>query len=201
MLKSVIGNKIIIALDGVTEKKALRIAYKLKGLVWGFKVGDLLFANPKIIGKLKKFGKVFADAKLYDIPNTVAHSTARLTGAGADMITVHASGGAEMIKAAKLKAGSSKILAVTILTSAEAGSKNIERLTRNALKGGADGVVCSGHDISRIDHVRGSGKLLKVVPGIRPRWYGVKDDQKRITTPEMAIKLGADYLVIGRRGM
>jgi len=199
--KSVMGNKgdkIIIALDGISEKEALRIAKTMKGRVWGFKVNDLLFTDAKIIYKLKKFGKVFADAKLHDIPNTVANSVKKLSAAGADLITVHASGGIEMMKAAKQNAGRSKILAVTILTSKEENIREVVKLTRNALKAGADGIICSGQDLLSIRRLRKSELLLKVVPGIRPNWYKKKDDQKRIITSKEAFKLGADYLVVGR---
>ncbi|MDP3730979.1 MAG: orotidine-5'-phosphate decarboxylase [bacterium] len=189
------GNKIIIALDGMSEVEALRIAKLLKGKVWGFKINDLLFADPGIIKKLKKFGNVFADAKLYDIPNTVANSVRRLSAVGADMITVHASGGIEMMRAAKENAGHSKILAVTVLTSFK-GSQNkiVLKLAREAEKAGLDGIVCSGHELKYVSKL----PLLKVVPGIRPKGYNRKDDQKRTVTAEEAVKLGADYLVIGR---
>lgn len=191
-------DKIIVALDGISEKEALRTARILKGYVWGFKVNDLLFEDGKIIGKLKKFGKVFADAKLHDIPNTVANSVTKLSKAGADMITIHASGGIEMMRIAKQAAGRSKILAVTVLTSARANPKNIAKLVKDALRAGVDGVVCSGHDLASIKRVSRSESLLKIVPGIRPKWYKTKDDQKKIITPEKALLLGADYLVIGR---
>jgi len=191
-------DKIIIALDGITEKKALSIARKLKGKVWGFKVNDLLFENPKIISKLKKIGKVFADAKLHDIPNTVENSVKKLSVAGADLITVHASGGIEMMKAAKKSAGRSKILAVTVLTSEKANSEKVVELTREAFRAGVDGVICSGRDLSSIQKILKSRFFLKIVPGIRPNWYKNKDDQKQIMTPKEALKLGADYLVIGR---
>ena len=191
-------SKIIVALDGISKKKALRIASILKGRVWGFKINDLLFEDATIIGKLKKFGNVFADAKLYDIPNTVAHSVARLSKAGADIITVHALGGIEMMKAAKNSAGKSKILAVTVLTSEKANSEKVVELTREAFRAGVDGVICSGRDLSSIQKILKSRFFLKIVPGIRPNWYKNKDDQKQIMTPKEALKLGADYLVIGR---
>lgn len=189
------NQRTIVALDGISEKEALGIARLLKGRVWGFKVNDLLFENIGIIGKLKKFGKVFADAKLYDIPNTVANGVRRLSAAGADMITVHASGGVEMVRAAKKAAGRSKILAVTVLTSfIRNQSKNVLKLAEDAKRAGADGIVCSGHELKYLAKF----SLLKVVPGIRPKWYKEKDDQKRTMAPEEAIKLGADFLVIGR---
>lgn len=191
-------NKIIVALDGISEKEALRTARILKGYVWGFKVNDLLFENKKIISKLKKFGNVFADAKLHDIPNTVANSVQRLSRAGADMITVHASGGVEMMKAAKRNANQSKILAVTILTSDKANPKKVIKLLQDAIKAKADGIVCSGRDLKVVGNIPRSESLLKIVPGIRPKWYKKKDDQKQVMSPKEAIKLGADYLVIGR---
>lgn len=190
----------IIALDGVTVKKALTIARALSGKVWGFKVGDLLYDDSSIIQKLKKFGYVFADVKLHDIPNTVANSVKKLSRAGADMITVHASGGVKMMEAAKQNAGKSKIVAVTILTSQKEKNTNkkVIKLAQNAQKAGLWGVVCSGHELEALNRVPGIKKMIKVVPGIRPAWYTKKDDQKRKITPNKAIQLGADYLVIGR---
>jgi len=190
-------NRIIIALDGISEKEALRVAKIMKGHVWGFKINDLLFEGLDIIGKFKRFGHVFADAKLYDIPNTVKNSVARLSKAGADMITVHSSGGIEMMKAAKQSAGRSKILAVTVLTS-KSDSRMVAMLTKDAIKAKVDGIICSGLELKNIRRIPESQSLLKVVPGIRPEWYLKKDDQKRTMTPERALKFGADYLVIGR---
>ena len=191
-------NRIIIALDGISQKKALQIAKMMKGFVWGFKLNDLLFNNTSIIHKLKKFGKVFADAKLHDIPNTVSNSVKKLSMAGADMITVHASGGVEMMKSAKKSSGQSKILAVTLLTSKKNNPIEITRLTKDVVKVGVDGIVCSGNNLLPIKRIFKSKSLLKVVPGVRPKWYKKKDDQRRIITPKKAIELGADYLVIGR---
>ena len=206
-------HKIIVSLDGVSVKEALNIASKLKNKVWGFKVNDLLF-EPNIIRKLKKFGKVFADAKLYDIPSTVARSVARLKKAGADLITVHASGGVEMMKAALRQAqGKTKILGVTVLTSEKSANKKaFLKLITNVEKAKLDGIVCSAHELKYLNN----SKLLKVVPGIRPKWFTMSsskrhdkrdpsrralvkaNDQSRTTTPREAIKLGADLLVIGR---
>ena len=191
-------NRIIIALDKISIKESLKIARDVTGLVWGFKINDLLFEDMKIIPWLKKFGRVFADVKLYDIPNTVSNSVKKLSIAGADMITVHASGGIEMMKAAKKSAGRSKILAVTILTSKHSDLRELVRLTRNALEGGVDGVVCSGLSLSAINRIPGTKSLLKVVPGIRPKWYKRKDDQKQTITPRAAVQSGAQFLVIGR---
>lgn len=184
---------IIIALDGISEKRVLKIAEELKDLVWGFKVNDLLFENSNIIGKLKKFGKVFADAKLHDIPNTVANSAAKLSKAGADIISVHASGGIEMIKAALQHKGKSKIIAITILTSLKKAD-NFLKLVADAEKANVDGIVCSTHELKYVKN----SSFIKIVPGIRPSWYNIKDDQSRMATPQEAINLGADFIVIGR---
>ena len=191
-------NKIIVALDGVATKESLDIAAKLKNNTRGFKVNDLLFDSPaggQIISKLKKFGRVFADVKLHDIPSTVARSVARLEKAGADFITVHAVGGVEMMKAAKKAARHAKILGVTVLTSKNSvNKKEFLKLVVNIKKAKLDGIVCSAHELKYLK----SSELLKVVPGIRPKWYYKKDDQFRTVTPEKAVELGADILVIGR---
>lgn len=190
-------NKVIVALDGMTQKRALKIATLLKGHVWGFKVNDLLFEDGSIITRLKKFGNVFADAKLHDIPNTVANSVAKLSDAGADFITVHASGGIEMMKAAKKNAGTSKIIAVTVLTSELLETeKKVLKLVHDAIEAGADGVVCSGLELKSIIAIQTN--LLKIVPGIRPRWYTEADDQIRTMAPDIALQRGADHIVIGR---
>lgn len=186
--------KIVVALDGMLVKEGLSIAKKLSGLVWGFKINDLLFDSISIIKKLKKYGEVFADAKLYDIPNTVSNSVLRLSAAGADMITVHASGGIEMMRAAKKSAGKSKIIAVTVLTSHDGNVKrSVVSLVKDARLAGIDGVVCSAREVPFLPK-----KLLKIVPGIRPVGYMSKDDQKRTATPQEATQAGADLLVIGR---
>ena len=186
---------IIIALDGISRKEALAIANTLKGLVWGFKINDLLFDDIEIIKKLKKFGRVFADAKLHDIPNTVANGVTRLSKAGADIITVHASGGIEMMKAANKVAGPSKIMAVTVLTSRKGNMRNaVLKLAQEAQSAHLNGIICSARELKYLSHV----KLLKIVPGIRPTWYTSRDDQDRTGTPKEAILAGADLLIIGR---
>lgn len=200
-LLKLMNKKIIVALDGMSRDEALRFAKKFSHTVWGFKINDLLFENKKLIRGLKKYGNVFADAKLHDIPNTVGNSVKRLAEAGADIITVHASGGIEMMRAAKQNAGKSKIIAVTVLTSSHKTphtSKMVARLTKDAVRAGLDGVVCSGFELAALRNKKEIRKKIKIVPGIRPAWYGKKDDQKRITTPSRAFNLGADYLVIGR---
>lgn len=154
---------------------------------------------------------VFLDLKLHDIPNTVAGAVRSLLPLGADMLTIHAGGGAKMIAAAATAAGPAtwrpKILAVTVLTSldgaalAELGvsgdpARQVVRLARIALENGADGLVCSAHEIARLRDAFGATPIL-VVPGIRPAGSAV-GDQARVMTPEQAVRAGASYIVVGR---
>lgn len=185
-------NNIIVALDGLSEQEALAIAKQLSGKVWGFKINDLLYSG--ILQKLARHGRVFADAKLHDIPNTVGNSVRRLSKLGARMISVHASGGRDMIRAAVRARGKSKIVAVTVLTSRHKSDDEFKVLVRSAHAAGAQGIVCSAYELP----LRRPGKLFTVVPGIRPTWYRKKDDQRRTVTPAVALAAGADYLVVGR---
>lgn len=206
-----VENPIIVPLDGMTKGKALTVAGKLSGQVWGFKVNDLLIeCGVSIITTLKECGKVFADPKLHDIPNTVANSAKKLYEAGADFITVHASGGIEMMMAAsKSVADGSQLLAVTILTSLDEDTTHliygapvkakVLQLARDAIVAMMDGIVCSAQELRMLRAYPELRNLIRVTPGIRPDWTQVGvDDQKRQMTPKEAIGLGADYLVIGR---
>ena len=148
---------------------------------------------------------VFLDLKLHDIPNTVAGAVHSLLPLGVDMLTIHAAGGAAMIAAAGPRAP--KILAVTVLTSLDASAlsdigvaggttQQVLRLARLALENGADGLVCSAHEIAVLRDSFGDKPIL-VVPGIRPAGSAV-GDQARVMTPEQAVSAGADYIVVGR---
>ncbi len=151
---------------------------------------------------------VFLDLKLHDIPNTVAGAVRALAPLGAQMLTIHAGGGPAMIAAAvEAAAARTKILAVTVLTSLDASAlsetgvaggttQQVLRLARLALANGADGLVCSAHEISVLRDAFGAKPLL-VVPGIRPAGSDA-GDQARVMTPEQAIAAGADYIVVGR---
>lgn len=154
---------------------------------------------------------VFLDLKLHDIPNTVAGAVRALLPLQAAMLTVHAAGGAAMVAAAVEAAASvarpPKILAVTVLTSLDAAAlsatgvaggpvQQVLRLARLALEAGADGLVCSAHEISRLRDAFGAGPVL-VVPGIRPPGAAL-GDQARVMTPAQAVVAGADYIVVGR---
>lgn len=155
--------------------------------------------------------EVFLDLKLHDIPNTVAGAVRALGDLNVAMLTVHAGGGGAMVAAARQAAERAArrplILAVTVLTSlddaalAAAGvpdgaGRQVPRLARLALAAGADGLVCSAHEIQALRAEFGKTPLL-VVPGIRPAGAAA-GDQARVMTPREAMRLGADHLVVGR---
>lgn len=203
--------KIIIALDDMADEAAFVLAGKLAGVNVLFKADDLLDSElgaKRVIERLG-IGEVMADPKLHDIPKTVGNRTKRFAAYGPKFLTVHASGGIEMIRAAVENRGATDILAVTVLTSLNeeectlnlGGPVKAKALlyARNALIAGAQGIVCSAQELEFFSKFPELKNLIKVTPGIRPVWHlDPKDDQKRIMTPEKAVKLGADYLVIGR---
>jgi orotidine-5'-phosphate decarboxylase len=209
------AEKIIIALDAQTQGEALSLVQQLpKAKI--FKVGLTLFAaeGPPLLQEIRKQGKkIFLDLKLHDIPHQIGGAVTAAMGHRIHMMTLHASGGSEMMaKAAKAAAnhsGDSRplLLAVTVLTSLkqeqlkEIGmddrvDEQVLRLARLAKKNGMDGVVCSPQEIDLIKGEFGQDFLV-VSPGIRPVWAAAQD-QKRILTPAKAISKGVDYMVIGR---
>jgi orotidine-5'-phosphate decarboxylase len=151
---------------------------------------------------------VFLDLKLHDIPNTVEGGARSAAASGAALLTVHASGGAEMIRAAVRGAGPGvRVLAVTVLTSLDASALEsvglagppdaaVVRLARLAVGAGAGGIVCSPHEAAAVRAAVGPGSLL-VVPGVRPAG-SAKGDQARVATPAEAVQAGADVIVVGR---
>jgi orotidine-5'-phosphate decarboxylase len=218
MPKNSLGERIIIALDVKTRKEALSLVQELPDAEI-FKVGLTLFASegPSLLKDLQNHGKnIFLDLKLHDIPHQIAGAVKAGMGHGVHMMTLHASGGREMMaraaEAAEQEAqqsGRTKplLLAVTILTSLKGeqlkdiGMEDkvdgqVLRLARLAKENGMDGVVCSPQEINLIKQEFGQSFLV-VSPGIRPLWAAAQD-QKRILTPGEAIKKGVDYMVIGR---
>jgi orotidine-5'-phosphate decarboxylase len=174
------------------------------------KVGLELFAaeGPAAVRAASALGcPVFLDLKLHDIPNTVAGAARSAAASGAAYLSVHASGGSEMVSAAVRAAGSLRVLAVTVLTSLDGAalstiglvgptSEAVVRLARLALRAGAHGIVCSPLEVAAVRAAVGEGPLL-VVPGVRPS--GAKaGDQVRTALPEEAIRAGADLVVVGR---
>ena len=211
--------RIIAALDVPDPRAAAALAQKLAGHVGLFKIGLELFVahGRAALDAVQPFGlPVFLDLKLHDIPQTV-ESAARGAGAlGVAMVTVHASGGAAMVAAARrglaegaARAGTPapRLLAVTLLTSlgeddlSAIGLRGpapeaVLRLARLAVGAGADGLVCSPAEVASLRQALGEGPLL-VVPGIRPAGSDAAD-QRRTGTPRQASADGASYLVIGR---
>lgn len=202
------NNPIIVALDGMTKEEALSLSKKLKGKVWGFKVNDLLAEHGvKIIYELKEYGGVFADPKLYDIPNTMVNSVRKLVASGADIITVHGSAGREALKAVSQEKKGSLICAVTALTSfsdqvlSEIYSVDaktlVQKIAHIAVEVGIPGIICSPEELTLVKGSTFTSQLSCVVPGVRPVGSS-KDDQSRTATPEETMKRGAQFLVIGR---
>jgi orotidine-5'-phosphate decarboxylase len=200
-------NRICAALDVGDPGAAERLASKLAGHVGVFKVGLELFVahGRAAVDAVRRFGlPIFLDLKLHDIPQTVEGAARGVASLGVDYVTVHASGGAEMIRAARRALPRTKLLAVTALTSlgpddldAVGLSRDaVPRLARLAIGAGADGAVCSPREVAALRAALGPGPLL-VVPGIRPAG-SESGDQRRTGTPAEAIRAGASLLVIGR---
>ena len=207
-------DKVIVALDVQEQAKALELIDKISPPIDFYKIGLELYISEgnEFVKLLKDKGhKVFLDLKLHDIPNTVAKAVASICRQKPDMITVHALGGAEMLKvavdAAKEMSPQTKVLAVTVLTSLDSeGLKNIgiqkglkdtiKNLAGLAHESGCDGIVCSAADLEELRDTYPS-PFLMVTPGIRLE-NDNSDDQKRVTMPTTALEQGADFLVIGR---
>lgn len=215
------SDRIILALDVGTEDDALKLVRQLTGHVGAFKVGmELLTATgSNIVRQIQDLGSnVFVDLKYHDIPNTAAGAARVLARLGCFMFTVHASGGGAMMQAVadavRIEASEAGkmppiTLAVTVLTSIDQQQLETDlmipgmsvgevalKFARTAQRAGIDGVICSPHEIEAIRAAFGP-EFKIVTPGIRPAWFGA-DDQRRIMTPSQAVKLGADYIVIGR---
>ncbi|OGD13707.1 MAG: orotidine 5'-phosphate decarboxylase [Candidatus Aminicenantes bacterium RBG_16_66_30] len=212
------ADRIIIALDVQTKEEGIALVSRLKD-ARTFKVGLELFTaeGPALFRKLKALRKdIFLDLKLHDIPNTVSGAVRSAFKHGVQMMTIHTSGGREMMaKAAEVareiarESGRPKpvLLGVTILTSLKGAdleevgqgsdvASQVLRLAGLAKAAGMDGVVCSPQEIEVLRKEYGR-ELAIVTPGIRPVWAAAQD-QKRIMTPAEAVAKGADYLVIGR---
>jgi orotidine-5'-phosphate decarboxylase len=205
------ADKIIVALDVATKVKALELVKQLRDQISFFKIGLQLYTaeGPEIVRAVLSTGaKVWLDLKLYDIPNTVARAVESANHLGVHMLTIHLSGGSEMIRAAAAaRANKMLLLGVTILTSAteqtlrEIGisvkvDDQVLRLAALGVEAGVDGVVASPHEIKKLRAEFGD-KIKIAVQGIRPTW-AEPGDQKRFMTPRAALEAGADYIGIGR---
>jgi len=212
--------RLVLALDVDDFKKADELVRKLSDYVGVFKIGSQLFTaeGAKVVNMVnERGGKVFLDLKFHDIPNTVARAAEVATKLGVFIFNVHTSGGYEMMKAAveasekislTLDVRKPLILGVTLLTSInqeilkkEIGitrilEEQVVHLAKLAKAAGLDGVVASSWEINEIRKTCGEDFII-LTPGIRPAGKS-SDDQKRVMTPREAVKLGADFLVIGR---
>ena len=205
------SKKIIVALDSNNLNKVEKLVQSLKKDVYAFKIGYQFFFNFGLTGYKKIYSicpKIFLDLKLHDIPNTVKNGLEALNKIKPILTTIHVSGGDEMMKSSVKDKKFTKILGVSILTSIDSkqtkkfyNQKNVSFLVKKfakfAKKNGLDGVVCSPKEIKVIRKATGRNFII-VTPGIRLKSKIKSDDQKRVETPEKAIEMGANYLVIGR---
>ena len=204
-------DKIIVALDVATKEKALALVEQLRNQISFFKIGLQLYTaeGPQIVrAVLSRSAKAWLDLKLYDIPNTVARAVESASHLDVHMLTIHLSGGSEMIRAATAaRANNMLLLGVTVLTSAteqtlrEIGvagkvDDQVLRLATLGVEAGIDGVVASPHEVKKLRAEFGD-KIKIAVQGIRPTW-AEPGDQKRFMTPREALEAGADYIGIGR---
>lgn len=220
MVNEEIRNKLVLALDVEDIEEAKQMVDELSPYIGTFKVGLQLFCGYglEIVNYIKeKNADFFLDVKLHDIPNTVEKASYNVIKNGANFFNVHATGGIEMMKAAKKgameaseKYGTKKplVLAVTVLTSINqetltnelSNKESVEnfviQLAKNAKLAGLDGVVASAKELKAIKENVGKDFIV-LTPGIRPKW-SLKDDQQRVATPASAINDGADFIVLGR---
>ena len=191
-------NKTILALDVFDFNKAEKLVKDLSPYIDVFKVGPILFlqSGKEIIKMINDNGKkVFLDLKFHDIPATVQRAVQSARDLGVYSLTVHSCGGEEMLKLATSVENRPKIWAVTVLTSQVTTPEEVVRRAKLAKECGVDGVISSPLEIETIKS--NCGKEFEVVtPGIRP--IKVQDDQKRVATPESAVKAGANFIVVGR---
>jgi orotidine-5'-phosphate decarboxylase len=208
------AERLIVALDFPSAPAALALVDQLDGATRWFKIGlELYIAEGNaLVAEVQRRGySIFLDLKLHDIPNTVASAVQAASRLGVDMLTIHASGGADMLSAAVEAAGKAErspaLLAVTVLTSMDSAqlaatgvvgspAEQVQRLTRMALACGVQGLVCSPNEVRGLRGEIGVKPLL-VVPGIRPAGAAI-GDQRRVATPGSAVADGASYLVVGR---
>jgi orotidine-5'-phosphate decarboxylase len=205
-------DKIIVALDLPSVDEARKLISVLGDDVSWYKIGLQLFSlgGPAFLQEVKESGaKIFLDLKFHDIPNTVRSAVESSCTLGADMLTIHLCGGTEMCQAAVEGRGTSStvLLGVTVLTSQteatlfEIGihrslTQQVLSLATLAKATGVTGLIASPLELEPLRNKFGKD-LVIVTPGVRPTW-STAGDQKRFTTPADALKLGADYLVIGR---
>ncbi len=207
--------KVVVALDFDKKADALSFVDKVSPNDCRLKIGKEMFTyfGPELIKEfVKRDFDVFLDLKFHDIPNTVAKAVTAAADLGVWMVNVHASGGSKMMLKAKealqgYGSNAPLLIAVTVLTSMGADDlhelgialspvEQVLHLAKLTQQAGLDGVVCSAWEAESLKQAFGQTFKL-ITPGIRPQGANV-DDQKRIMTPEQALQVGVDYLVIGR---
>jgi len=205
--------RLIVAIDTPDLARAASLARSVEAHCGLFKLGLEFFLANGPAGVREISGRpIFLDLKLHDIPNTVAGGIRSILPLAPRMVTLHAAGGGAMIQAAREAAEAAgtdrpMLLAVTVLTSLDAADLDATgvrddpasqalRLARIALSAGADGLVCSPLEVAMLRRELGAAAKL-VVPGIRPAGSAI-GDQARTMSPEEAVKLGADWIVVGR---
>ena len=204
--------ELIVALDVNSRAEAEAKVRLLGDAVNFYKIGLELFTaeGPDVVKAVKAFGKkVFLDLKFHDIPRTVERAVTSGGRLGVDLMTIHSVGGKAMIRAAAaFGSNGPKILAVTVLTSLDAGdladigvagrtpAEQVQAMGRLALANGAAGIVCSPKEVRAMREILGPAALL-VTPGVRPAGAAV-GDQKRVATPGEAVRDGSTHLVVGR---
>ena len=199
---------IIVAVDETQLENFQNVVDSLDSDLCMIKIGSVSFnalGHQSISYASNKGFKIFLDLKLHDIPNTVKKSIKGLVSLPIDMMTIHTSGGLEMMKAAKKAVDGTdiKIFGVTALTSLSdedtslifkrTAAEQVNTMLDLAEQAGIDGVVCSPHELSLVTKRE---SLLSITPGIRLK--DSNDDQNRVMTPKDALKQGANFLVIGR---
>ncbi len=214
------ANRVIVALD-CSADEAIVLGEKLAGHARWVKIGMTLYyaVGPSIVNKMHKLGfRVFLDLKLHDIPHQVYGASSSIARAGADLLTVHASGGEPMltssVKGARkgaadidLDAERPAVCAITVLTSmddkqleaigiSDTPADQVERLALLAKESGLDGIVCSPMEAARMRELLGDDAII-ITPGVRPKGTSL-GDQSRVATPAEAFTAGASHLVIGR---
>jgi orotidine-5'-phosphate decarboxylase len=193
-------SKLIVALDVDSYEQATTLIEQLHDTVEVFKVGNQLFTRvgPRIIEFINaQDRKCFLDLKFLDIPNTVAKAVESAGALKVHMLTVHACGGKEMLKAAVGVADRPLLLGVTVLTSVPGDMRaEVLRLTHLAEQCGLNGVIASPREITLLRREVRQGFLV-VTPGVRPAGAEA-GDQKRVMSPAEAVAAGADYIIVGR---
>jgi orotidine-5'-phosphate decarboxylase len=206
---------LILALDVPTREEAVPILRQLRGQLRWVKIGLQMFTayGPNYVREVAGMGfKVFLDLKLHDIPNTVAKAVESLAPLPVRMLTLHTSGGGEMMRAARAAQQKHNpellLLGVTVLTSmdtaglneigvAAASADQVARLGKLAADSGLRGLVCSPLEVALLRRNL-PGDMQLITPGIRPASEAATDDQKRVMTPADAAKAGSTYIVVGR---